>query len=284
VSADSTNGSDGTWTVARDIAGNALTIVGNQVRTRAHSFDFAGQSWVKMIITAAPPNISGGGVKISEIDVHDISATGTGLPEDTWFFMGDSITAFAFDRQGDEVRATVHQPSFAKAVSTESQAFFPAMINGGIGGEQASDGLARLPSALTLNPDYRFFVLAYGTNDSALTTTTVFKTNMQKMIDMVKAAGRTPVIPRIPYSGDGGHNGIPQFNAIIDQLVSTNQLTPGPDLYGYFLQHSTPEASTNEFICPPCGGTRSTDYLHPNDDGLKAINTLWAQAMCPLYP
>ena len=30
--------------------------------------------------------------------MHDISATGTGLPDDTWFFMGDSITAFAYDR------------------------------------------------------------------------------------------------------------------------------------------------------------------------------------------
>ena len=278
VSADSTNGSDGTWAVARDAAGNVLTITGNQVRTRAHSFAFAGMSWVKMVITAAPPNISGNGVQIGEIDVHDISAAGSGLPDDTWFFMGDSITAFAFDR------AQVHQPSFAKTVSTESTAFFPAMINGGIGGEQASAGLARLQSALTLNPDYRFFVLGYGTNDSALTTTSMFKTNMQNMIDMVKAAGRIPVIPHIPYSGDGGHGGIPQFNMVIDQLVQTNQLTPGPDLYGYLLQHSAGDAGTNDFICPPCAGARSTDNLHPNDVGLTAINTLWAQAMCPLYP
>ena len=33
----------------------------------------------------------------------------TGLPEDTWFFMGDSITAFAYDRRA------ANQPSFAAA-------------------------------------------------------------------------------------------------------------------------------------------------------------------------
>src|SRR5262245_55976306 len=42
VSADSTNGSDGTWTVA------GTQVKGNIVRTRAHSLDFAGKSWVKM--------------------------------------------------------------------------------------------------------------------------------------------------------------------------------------------------------------------------------------------
>ena len=50
-----------------------------------------------MVITAAPAEASNG-VQIGEIDVHDISATGAGLPDDTWFFMGDSITAFAYDR------------------------------------------------------------------------------------------------------------------------------------------------------------------------------------------
>ena len=41
------------------------------------------------------------------------------------------------------------------------------MINGGIGGELAQDGLARLDEALMLNPDYRYFALCYGTNDAA---------------------------------------------------------------------------------------------------------------------
>jgi lysophospholipase L1-like esterase len=216
-------------------------------------------------------------VTIGEIDVHDVSAAGTALPDDTWFFMGDSITAFAFDRQ------KAHSPSFAQTVSTESSGFFPAMINGGIGGEKSSDGLARIQNALTLNPDYRYFVLSYGTNDAGnVVPTATFQTNMQMMIDAIKAAGKTPVVPHIPYAAT--IVGIPPYNTVIDQLVATNHLTPGPDLYTYLSQHSTGDASTNDFICPPCAGGRMTDNLHPNDLGLTAINTLWAQSMCLLYP
>ena len=76
--------------------------------------------------------------------------------------MGDSITAFAYDR------AVRHQPSFAAAINTATaKAYMPAMINGGIGGEKSTDGLARLADTLALNPDYHFFVLGYGTNDAA---------------------------------------------------------------------------------------------------------------------
>src|SRR5262245_31867887 len=88
VSNDSSNGQDGTWA-------NVVTVPSNTVRTRAHAIDFTGQSWVKLTLTGTPaaaPN----GVAIGEIDVHDISGQ-SGIPEDTWLFMGDSITAFAYD-------------------------------------------------------------------------------------------------------------------------------------------------------------------------------------------
>jgi hypothetical protein len=39
-----------------------------------------------------------------------------------------------------------------------------------------------------------------------------------------------------------------------------------------------------EFTCPPCGGGRTTDNLHPNDVGLAAMNQLWSDAMRALYP
>ncbi len=76
TSANSTTGTDGDWT-------NVVTVTGNQVRTRAHSFDFTGMTWVRMTVTAAPPNESSNGVQLGQIDIHDISATPTGLPDDT---------------------------------------------------------------------------------------------------------------------------------------------------------------------------------------------------------
>jgi acyl-CoA thioesterase-1 len=273
VSADSTDGSDGTWKTA-------VPTVENEVRTRAHAFDFAGMSWVKMVITNSPANMPDaglsepGGVVIGQIDVHDLSATGSCLPDDTWFFMGDSITAFAYDR----VRA--HQPSFAAGINAAKPAYFPAMINGGIGNETAGDGLARLQDALDWNPDFRFFLLGYGTNDAAGSqiSTHTFGMNLQMMIDMIRAAGRVPIIPHIPYAGDGGHGAIPQYNAVIDQLTASNGLPAGPDFYSYFKANAA-----TDFPCG-CAGGRSTDNLHPNDVGLAAMNALWTTEMSALYP
>ena len=269
VSGDTTDGADGRWSTV-------VMVTDNAVRSRGHTIDFTGKSWLRMSITAAPPNISSNGVQIGEIDVHDISAVGaTGLPDDTWFFMGDSITAFAYDR------AAAHQPSFAAGVNAALPEYFPAMINGGIGSETSAMGLARLPEALALNPDYRFFLLGYGTNDANHGTVDSFRTNMQAMVDLVKAAGKIPIIPRIPYSGNAGYAKVPDYNVVVDELVASNQLIAGPDLFAHFMDH--PE----EFTCPPCGtGTppRTTDNLHPNDVGLAAMNQLWTDAMRPNYP
>ena len=257
VSANSTTGADGTWTPV------GTPVTGNQVRTRAHALDFAGKTWVKMVITGTPSNASSG-VQISEIDVHDISATGTGLPEDTWFFMGDSISAFAYDR--------ANQPSFAALVDTATaHAYFPAMINGGIGGELTSSGLARLDEALALNPDVRFFAITYGTNDSwgNKTDTTAFRSNLQMMIDKIKAAGRTPVLTHVPFSDDNNHNTLGVFNAVIDDLTRTNQLQVGPDFTTYFMMH------TDQL---------NDDKVHPAPAGRQAMNQLWADAMKGIYP
>jgi acyl-CoA thioesterase-1 len=268
VSADSTDGVNGTWT-------SPVSVTGNAVRTRGHAIDFTGQTWVRMTITAAPVNISTNGVQIGEIDVHDISATGSGLPDDTWFFMGDSITAFAYDR------VSYHQPSFAASINTAVPDYFPAMINGGIGGETSTQGLARLQDALTLNADYRFFVLGYGTNDAALNSTATFQSNMQAMITMIKAAGHIPIIPRIPYSANSSYTMVPAFTAVVDSLIASNNLIAGPDLFTFFM------ANPDQFVCPPCGTgspARMTDNLHPDDTGLTSMNRLWAEAMRPLYP
>jgi lysophospholipase L1-like esterase len=257
VSSDSTNGMDGTWAAA------GAPVTGNHVRTRAHALDFTGKSWIKMVITAAPAEASNG-VQIGEIDVHDISATGAGLPDDTWFFMGDSITAFAYDR--------TNPPSFATLIDTATaHTYFPAMINGGIGGELTSSGLARLDEALALNPDYHFFAITYGTNDSwgNKTDTSAFRTNLQMMIDKIKAAGRTPVLSHVPYSDDRAHDTLAPFDAVVDDLTRTNQLQVGPDFTAYFMQH------TDQL---------QDDKVHPAPAGRQAMNQLWADAMRVVYP
>jgi acyl-CoA thioesterase-1 len=267
VSSDSTNGSDGTWA-------SRTEVTDNDARTRGHAIDFSGQSWVKLVVTAAPPNAANG-VSIAELDVHDISsAPDPDLPEDTWLFMGDSITAFAYDR------ALIHQPSFAAGINALVPSFFPAMLNAGIGGEKTTEALERITQTLALNPNYHFVILGYGTNDAANNqiAPAVFKANLQTLIDRVRAAGRVPLIPHIPVSMDGNHASIPLYNAVIDELTTENQLLVGADLYGYF------SANAALFSCPPCANGRMTDNLHPNDDGLKGMNAVWTSALRGLYP
>jgi hypothetical protein len=257
TSTDSTDGINGTWTTA-------ATVTGNLYSDREHRFAFppAG-AWVKMTVTAMPNSSgvatqNGGELGLSEIDLHD-ATSGT---NDTWLFLGDSITAFWADRS--------NQPSFAQIIHNNHPAFFPMMINGGHGGWGAAELVQFLPSFMTINPDVHFVALSYGTNDSAGNNadTTSFKSNLQQAVTTLLNAGKVPVIPHIPYSCDGQHNNIPLFNQAIDQVVAANPgALAGPDLYTYFQSH-TAELS---------------DCLHPNPTGSLSFNRLWAQAMDGLY-
>ena len=271
TSSNSTTGADGAWT-------QVVSVTNNIYRTRSHSFDFTGMKWVKMVITAAPTN-SLNGAQMDEIEVYDISAAYSRgrIAEDTWFFMGDSITAFWADRftaSGTPPAytndSTSHMPDFAQLIHSYSTNYFPSMIDGGIGGETTANGLARLPQNLVDNPDYYYWALDYGANDSAgnNASTISFKNNMQAMINLLLINGRMPVIPHISYASDGQHTNVPLFNAVIDQLVATNHILAGPDCYSFFL------ANTNQL----------TDGLHPTDAGMRSYNLLWAQAMRHLYP
>jgi lysophospholipase L1-like esterase len=267
TSSNSTTGADGTWTLVASVTNNIY-------RTRSHSFDFTGMSWIKMSVTAIP-TFSANGLSLDEIEVYNttVSYSRGRIAEDTWFFMGDSITAF----WGNRATATgtndptSHMPDFAQCIKGYNSYYFPSMIDGGIGGETTANALARLPTNLVANPDYYYWALGYGSNDSAgnNANTTTFKNNMQAMIDLLLANGRMPVIPHIPYAADGQHNFIPNFNTVIDNLVATNHILAGPDLYTFF------QANTNQL---------QADGLHPNDAGMRSDNLLWAQAMRHLYP
>ncbi len=251
TSPNSSDGEDGTWKTVATV--RSVTTHG-----AAHSFDFAGQRWVKFVVTSAPAK-SPNGVQIDRIDVHDISAGAS----DTWFFMGDSITAFAF---GSSVPTG---QGFAADVHAKHPAYYPAVINGGIGGDKAEEGVKHIDKWLRDNPDARFWAIGYGSNDSAgdSTDTASFRTNMQTIIDRIKAAGHVPILARIPYSTDGNHSTIREFNAVVDQLRRDNGLPAGPDLYDWFMKHPD----------------QLRDGLHPNDKGIVAINRLWAEAIDPLY-
>lgn len=252
TSSDSTDGADGVWKAVVRVA--AVTTHG-----AAHSFDFAGQRWVKLVVTSAPA-ASPNGVQIDEIEAHDVSSGVT----DAWFFMGDSITAFAFGRPPPR------ELDFAGRVHQRHPWHLPAVVNGGIGGEKSDEGVRHVDDWLTQNPDARFWAVAYGTNDAAgnAVETSRFRGNLSTILDKIQRAGRVPILATIPFASDGQHANVGRFNAVIDELRRARALPAGPDLYAWFSAH--PE--------------ELRDGVHPDDRGIASITRLWAEAVDPLYP
>ncbi len=251
TSADSSNGRNGTWKTA-------VTVTGNLFRTREHAFDFKGCKWVRLSVTGYTPTTNQYGVKIDEIDLHDASVGA----DDTWFFLGDSVTAFALDR------SEKHVPAFSDLIAKKHPGYYPLMLNGGVGFEKSSEGLKRLPELIKLHPDVKNWAILYGTNDAAGNNADVsgFRANLEEMAKLLKDAGRTAIFARIPYAPEG-HDHVPEFNAEIDAVTEKLGLPKGPDLYAHFKAH--PE--------------ELADGLHPNDAGIVSINRLWAEAVEPLY-
>jgi len=263
VSSNSTNGADGNWV-------EAVTVTGNAVRTRTHLVqDFEGMSWVRM-------HILSGGANLDEIDVYDASLGSF----DSWFFLGDSITAHAFDR------SKAHG-SFAELVHERWPNFFPVVVNGGVGTEKTGNGLNRLDSALAEHRAIQFWAVCFGSNDVGdgnngwgLDT---FRQNLLRIVERIQAAGRIPVIPQIPFIWDANQSedqreqegcrlrrpDLPKFNKVIDEIIEQTGALPGPDLYTYFSMH--------------CEQFPRNDGLHPSAEGYQAMNRLWAEAMATIY-
>jgi acyl-CoA thioesterase I len=240
VSANSTNGSDGTWNVVADIQGS-------HYNGRMHSFAFAGKSWVKLIAKSS--------IGLAEIRVYDASI-GT---DDTWAFMGNSITSTAF---GNSIA-----PTFAQDIAAAHPGFYPAKICAGWSGAHTPEGIAQIDDRLAVNPDIKHWCLEYGTNDnSGGMDTGTFRANLEIIIGKIIAAGRVPILSRCPYNYIGGEN-IYKYNAVIDNITVKHGFLPGPDLYTWFQNHRE----------------ESKDGTHPNAVGSASMNRLWAQAVSSLY-
>ena len=253
VSADSTNGANGTWRTV-------VTVTGNHTRVREHLLPFAGQSWVKMTITKGQTQASQPYVFIDQIDLYDVS---TSL-NDTFFFSGDSITAIAYDR------CDASQPSFAELIHASFPQHFPAMLDGGEGGWDSDGAVQNIDLWLTLNPDMHYWLLGWGTNDAfKQVSPDHFRANLQTLVNKITQAGHVPVLTHLPYMKVKGLNQeVQSLNAVIDQVSVAHGLISGPDLYQLFLTHQT-----TYFLA---------DGIHPSAEGAKAMNLAWFQVLTPI--
>ena len=247
TSADSRDGADGSWRTV-------VAVAGNPVRSRAHSFDFTGQVWVRLVVTGLAAERNRWGLFLDEIDVHALSYGG----DDVWVFLGDSLGAAVFDR------APAHRPSFSDAIASAHPGYRPAMIDAAFCRFRTGEALARIDDVLALNPDARVFAILIGANDGVPAT---FRADLDALVSRIRAAGRIAVVGRIPFQTAYGPDFVAPKNALLDEVVRARGLLPGPDLYSWFK--ARPE--------------RLADGRHPDARGAVAVNRLWAEAVAPLY-
>jgi acyl-CoA thioesterase-1 len=247
VSADSSDGADGTWRTV-------LTVKDNPARARAHAIPFAGQRWVRLAVTGLPDKVNEWGLFLDELEVHDLSRGG----DDLWLFLGDSITAGVFDR------APAHQPSFSRWVARAHPGYTPFMLNAGLPRLRSWEAIDRVDEVLALNPDARVVAVTIGSNDGDLPR---LRAALHGIVEKIRAAGKIPLLSRIPFQTKYGQDYVAVKNEVVDEVVRAEGMQPGPDLYALFKAH--PE--------------RLHDGLHPDGQGSVDMQRAWAEAAEPLY-
>ena len=181
----------------------------------------------------------------------------------------------------------------------ENEKFYPQLIAvEGKGGDESSDGLARIQAALNAHPNANYFLVLFGTNDSDGTLPVPsglngsgillnpndpgyngsFLDNMQQIISAVYTAGKQPILAKVPIALGPCSSCAPfvqpetamrnlliqEYNVVIDALVARNGIgVVAPDFYDYFRLHK------GEF----------DDNLHPNGVGYQSMANLWFEAI-----
>src|SRR5262249_52748908 len=156
-------------------------------------------------------------------DIHNASA---GL-QDNWIFYGDSISAAAMS-----ISPRGQNGTFAQMISQRVPTHFPVQEAGGIGYMRSDEGAKRIGTWLSLFPG-RYVGLSFGTNDCGATSPEAFYRNYTVMVEAVLAAGKIPVVSKIPWARNPGVQTYgPALNAKIDALYSAYpQIVQGPDFW-----------------------------------------------------
>lgn len=202
--------------------------------------------------------------------------------------MGDSITEGSGDdsMSGDGGGRAGYSPVLEKFL--ESKKGYPhKVVNQGNPADASADGLILLPTILNIHPEANYFLILYGTNDSSLSVPSgrglkpgdpgykgSYKDNMQEIVSTIIAAGKTPILAKVPivFGVEGGKRRyrnpesaprnalIREYNKVIDELIAENGIPVSPpDFYSYFKKHP------KEY----------SDNIHPNGIGYRSMARLW---------
>jgi lysophospholipase L1-like esterase len=249
------------------------SLAGNTLDSYSYLLNFTGYNWVRLNFIASDGSIGNTDIAIN----LDIYSAPNGVT-DGWFFNGDSITANCMrhtdvdgaDANNPGTDVTLAAPSFGQQVSALTGNDMPEQEDGGIPEFKSGDMLPYLSAWLAHIPS-KYVTINLGTNDAAGIPAATYSANMETLALAVIAAGKTPIIPTIPFSVDATHQANePSLNAKLQALYAAYPaIVPGPDLFSYFKAHP-------QYL--------SADGVHPNAQGCVAYRALWAQfAVSTIY-
>ena len=219
-----------------------VTVKNNTLAAPHHLVQLNGANWVRVNVSRAssPTTVS------LDVDVYSAPNGGT----DDWLFLGDSITSMTMQRLFED-------PSVAQLVHNRDPSRWPGQIGGGIGGTNTNSAQDIIDARLANFPG-RYVVLAYGTNDSSSSF------HMEALVQKVIAAGKTPVVPHVPWSNTKAAD-LALMNTAIDGLYAKYpQILRGPDLWALTLNRT-------DYI--PSGD------VHPTESGKSAFRAAYAAIM-----
>src|SRR5262249_37531764 len=128
---------------------------------------------------------------------------------DTWLMTGSGPSRAVYD--------DVVAPGFGHLVNGCRSKYYPALLNiSDIGGKVADlvDALKAPPEHnwLALNPDFHFWVLNFGMTDTQVGSVADFSAGLESAIQLLVAANRVPIVPRIQYvTADNGNGFDPEL-------------------------------------------------------------------------
>jgi lysophospholipase L1-like esterase len=231
---------------------------------------------------------------------------------DFYAAFGDSITfGVGDDIAADDVSLDLRNtgggyPPILNDLLTASKGYPHSVVNAGVGGEDSSEGLARVQNVIDAYPEAIYFLILFGTNDSNGTMPVPsglvddfldpgdsgygellepgdsgydgsFLDNMQQIVDILVANGKTPLIAKVPIALGSCSTCTPfadpeaatrnrfirNYNTVIAALISDNGLGAAPDFYDYF------SANQDQF----------SDNLHFTGVGYQSMADLWFNAL-----
>ena len=236
------------------------SVVDNRFHSRQHPLNLQGYNWVRINITAALGDELNRDAAIN-MDIHDAAA---GV-RDSWIFYGDYIAAGAMDHDSRGIG------TFAQLINNSRPQYYPAQESGGTSFVHTGDGARLIRDWLAVFPG-QFVALCFGTLDADFfeagkpELAEDFYKDYEQMVRAVLEAGKTPVVPKIPWGRTPNiqANG-PRINEAIDRIYATYpQVVRGPDFWAYFGAHQD---------------QISEDGLNLTPAGLSEYRRVWAAEM-----